>query len=164
MRTVFVREDAAFEFARFDGCGDGVVMDGPEEEDIVVGAAEQVEGAVFRLRGVFEDGEEELGLGFDARGTQGEGEDLGLLGFVLRRGFHEFEQTLRGIADMEGEDFIRIIRRMPGAFPVGSLDLPGRRTKIVCHMGFRAGSEQERESQASSEAEEVGLHAERIGG
>lgn len=123
---------------------------------MVVGTAEQVEGAVFRLRGVFEDGEEKLGLGFDVRVTKGECEDRGLLGFVFRRSFLEFEQAFFGIVDTEAEDFIGIIGGMPRVFPVGGFQFHGCGAKIVCHIGLRAGGEQERESQADNEMQ--GFH------
>jgi len=42
VRSVFVGEDAAFQFARLDGGGDGFVIDGPEDEDLILGGADQV--------------------------------------------------------------------------------------------------------------------------
>lgn len=158
MWAVFVREDAAFEFARFDGCGDGVVIDGPEEEGSVVRTTKQVECAVFSLCGVFEDGEEEFGLGFDAGLTKGECENLGLLGFVFRCRFLEFELALFGIADTEGEDFIGIIGGMPGALQFGWFQFHGSCAEIVCHIGLRAGGEQGYQSDAGEETDEGGFH------
>ena len=83
MRAVFVRFGGALEFAGLQGSGNSVLIDGPKEEGIVVGATEQMQGAVFGFSTVFEDGEEKFRLGLGTSLTEGEGEEFGLLGFVL---------------------------------------------------------------------------------